>query len=172
MAAKNIKLFDNNKSCGLDGIHPRQLRELVDHVSGPIGKILHQSIKDEKHEKLPTDWKTATVSSIFKKGDKNVAANYRPISLASIIWKLIESFIKEAIISHLANENLISNKQFGFINGRSTTSQLLHFVEKCANTMAGLRIRKSIRHYTVSKAKEKTQQMVSTVKLANGLMTF
>ena len=58
MATKNIKLFDNNKSCGLDGIHPRQLRELVDHVSGPIGKILHQSIKDEmKWNEMKMKWK-------------------------------------------------------------------------------------------------------------------
>ena len=76
MVGKKIKLFDNNKSCGLIGIHPHQLRELVNHVSNLIAKILNQSFKDEK---LPTDWKTAAVSPIFKKGDKNVAANYPPI---------------------------------------------------------------------------------------------
>lgn len=49
----------------------------------------------------------------------------------------MESFVKEAIISHLTDHNLISDKQFGFMNGRSTTSQLLNFVDKCADVMAG-----------------------------------
>ena len=66
-----------------------------------------------------------------------MAANYRPISLTSIICKIMESFVKEAIISHLTDNNLISDKQFGFMNGRSTTSQLLNFVDKCADVMAG-----------------------------------
>ena len=132
--AKKIISLDNSKACGLDGIHPRQLQELVNHVSGPIAKIINRSLKDGK---LPKDWKTAVISPIFKKGDKNVAANYRPISLTSIICKIMESFVKEAIISHLTDHNLISDKQFGFMNGRSTTSQLLNFVDKCADVMAG-----------------------------------
>ena len=96
IVAIKIGLFDNNKACGLDGMHPRQLRELVDHVSAPIARILNQSLQDGK---LPLDWKNAVVSPIFKKGDKHVAANYRPISLTSIVCKLMESFVKEAIIS-------------------------------------------------------------------------
>ena len=133
MVAKKIKVLDKNKACGLDGIHPRQLRELVDHVSEPIAKILNQSLKDKI---LPVDWKTAVISPIFKKGNKNIAANYRPISLTSIICKIMESFVKEAIIDHMTNQNLISSKQFGFIKGRSTASQLLNFVDKCADIIA------------------------------------
>ena len=134
MVAKKIKALDKSKACGLDGIHPRQLRELVDCVSEPIAKILNRSLKDKM---LPVDWKTAVITPIFKKGNKNVAANYRPISLTSIICKIMESFVKEVIIDHLTNKNLISSKQFGFINGRSTTSQLLIFVDKCADIIAG-----------------------------------
>ena len=73
MVSKKIKSLDKNKACGLDGINSRLLRELVDHVSEPIAKILNQSLKDKM---LPADWKTAVISPIFKKGNKNIAAYY------------------------------------------------------------------------------------------------
>ena len=47
MVSKNIKALDKNKACGLDGTSPRLLRELVDHVSESIVKILNQSLKDK-----------------------------------------------------------------------------------------------------------------------------
>ena len=65
MVSKKIKALDKNKACGLDGINPRQLQELVDYVSEPIAKILNQSLKDKM---LPLDWKTAVILPIFKNG--------------------------------------------------------------------------------------------------------
>ena len=106
MVSKKIKALDKNKACGLDGINPRLLQELVDHVSVPISKILNRSLKDKM---LPADWKTAVISPIFKKGNRNIAANYRPISLMSIICKIMESFVKKAIIDHLNTSILLIN---------------------------------------------------------------
>ena len=81
MVAKNIGLFEyNKKACGLDGMHPRQLRELVDHVSAPL--LGSESIS--KGREAPIGLENAVVSPIFKKGDKVVAANYRPISLTDV----------------------------------------------------------------------------------------
>ena len=65
------------------------------------------------------------VLPIFKKGSRNKADNYRPISLTSIMCKLMESFVKDSIMTHMRAENLLSSKQYRFINGRSTMTQLL-----------------------------------------------
>ena len=43
---------------------------------------------------------------------------------------------KKLIIPHLTNENLLSNKQYGFISERSTTTQLLHYLDRCAKIIA------------------------------------
>ena len=133
MVRKEILKLGINKSCGPDGIHPRLLLELVDYVSEPLSLIFNKTILTGH---LPEDWKTAYVSPIFKKGPRNRAENYRPISLTSIICKLIESIIKESIMNHLRVENLLSSKQYGFINGRSTTTQLLSYLSKCIDTIA------------------------------------
>ena len=80
---------------------------------------------------IPEEWKQANVSPIFKKGQKHLAENYRPISLTSIVCKLMETFIKRELMTHLVNLNLLSPMQFGFISGRSTTTQLLNYLDKC-----------------------------------------
>ena len=74
---------------------------------------------------LPLEWKTALVNPVHKKGSKNDALNYRPISLTSAICRLLEIILKNKILNHLYQNNLISSKQHGFLPGRSITSQLL-----------------------------------------------
>ena len=77
----------------------------------------------------------AYVSLIFKKGARNEVENYRLISLTSIVRKLMEPFVKDSIMTYMRAENLLSSKQYGFINGRSTTTQLLSYLDKCIDTI-------------------------------------
>ena len=93
----------------------------------PLARILETS---NKTGLLPEDWKCANITTIFKKGNKKVAGNYRPISLTSIVCKLMESLVREEIIEHMKRNKLFSKKQFGFISGRSTVLQLLHVLDK------------------------------------------
>ena len=71
---------------------------------------------------IPIDWKNANIWPVFKKGSSRLPENYRPISLTCILCKMLES--------------LLSSKQYGFINGRSTTTQLLFYLDKCLKTVA------------------------------------
>ena len=75
--------------------------------------------------------------SYFK---RSLASNYRPISLTCILCKILESLVRKAIIIHLTDNNLFSNKQFGFMNGRSTTLQLMHYLDKCVESVAQGRV--------------------------------
>ena len=44
--------------------------------------------------------------------------------------------MKDAVLNHLIENNLLSRKQFGFISGRSTVTQLLNYFDKCAETIS------------------------------------
>lgn len=74
---------------------------------------------------LPTLWKTATVTPIFKKGSKLEPANYRPISLTSVVCKAMEKVIVHHIRKFLASHKIIGEQQHGFCPHRSTVSNLL-----------------------------------------------
>ena len=86
---------------------------------------------------LQTDWRKAYVSPIYKKGARNLAEIYRPASLTSIVCKMIEKFVKIMVLGHLTNHDLLSPKQYGFISGRSTVTQLLCNLEECIEIIVG-----------------------------------
>ena len=59
-----------------------------------------------------------------------MASNYRPVSLTSIIGKCLEKIVREKIIEFMKDNSLFSNRQYGFISGRSTQLQLLEVLDK------------------------------------------
>ena len=120
---KILNKLNISKSPGPDGLHPRLLKELKTSIVTPLTLIFNQSVQSGK---IPEDWRTANISAIYKKGDKKNASNYRPVSLTSVVCKILETLIRDHITSHMKRNKLFSNKQFGFISGRSTTLQLLN----------------------------------------------
>ena len=73
---------------------------------------------------VPSQWKHAYVSPIFKKDQKYNPKNYRPISLTSVICKSMEHIIVSQIMKHLEDQNILSDRQFGFRSNHSSESQL------------------------------------------------
>ncbi|KFO07532.1 hypothetical protein N312_09137, partial [Balearica regulorum gibbericeps] len=82
--------LDTHKSMGLDGIHPRLLRELVEELAKPLSIIHQQSWLTGE---VPDNWRLANVTPIYKKGWKEDPGNYRPVSLTSVPGKIMEQFI-------------------------------------------------------------------------------
>ena len=80
-------------------------------------------------------WKSATVSPIYKSGSKNDPANYRPISLTSQLCKVLESLMRDRIVRHLENNQLIGETQHGFRKGRSCLTNVLSFLDKVTSSI-------------------------------------
>jgi hypothetical protein len=102
------------------------LKEMKEYIVEPLTLIFRKSLEGGV---LPTDWKVANVVPIFKKGVKGDPSNYRPVSLTSVPGKMLESIIKENIMSHLVENRLLRNTQHGFLTGKSCTTNLLVFQE-------------------------------------------
>jgi hypothetical protein len=62
---------------------------------------------------------------LFKKGDKSLISNYRPISLLSAVGKVFERIVFKEVFNHLISNNLLYKFQSGFIPGHSTVHQLI-----------------------------------------------
>jgi hypothetical protein len=74
---------------------------------------------------LPIDWRDANISSIFKKGDKHLPENYRPVSLTSVTCKILEHIICRHLLKHLEKNKILRNLNHGFRSGYSCASQLI-----------------------------------------------
>jgi len=123
---RKIQELRKNAAAGTDGITPMLLKEMKEYIVEPLTLIFRKSLEGGV---LPTDWKVANVVPIFKKGVKGDPSNYRPVSLTSIPGKMLESIIKENIMSHLVENRLLRNTQHGFLTGKSCTTNLLVFQE-------------------------------------------
>ena len=119
---KLLKNLIPNKAPGLDGLHPKVLKEMAEVVSQPITEIFRRSFDSGS---IPTNWLQAVICPIFKKGDKSDPSNYRPVSLTSIICKMLERIIVVHIIKHLEANHLNCTQQHGFQIGKSVTTNLL-----------------------------------------------
>ena len=113
-------------------IHPWLLIEVADIISARLGVLMSKIQRDGN---MPQDWKKANVSPIYKKGVRNQAGNYRPISLTSIVCKIMESLIKEPVMNHILSNKLLPPKQYGFISGKSSITQLLRYLGSCVETI-------------------------------------
>jgi len=119
---KRLQSLNPTKSPGSDGMHSRVLKELADELAEPLTMLFTKSLEEGV---LPSSWKEANVTPIFKKGKKSDPGNYRPVSLTSIVCKVMESEIRDKIIGHLCQNELLSDCQHGFIPKRSCVTNLL-----------------------------------------------
>ncbi|BHF79096.1 hypothetical protein SprV_0602221300 [Sparganum proliferum] len=79
---------------------------------------------------LPSDWKTATITPLFKDGSRTSANNYRPVSFTSICCEIMEKIIKKALMQFLEQHRLLSEAQHGFRCNRSCLMNLLFTLER------------------------------------------
>jgi len=110
------------KSMGLDGIHLRVLRELAEELAKPLSAIYQQSWLTGE---VPDDWRTANVTPIYEKGRKEDPGNYRPVSLTSVLGKIMEQFILSALTGHVKDNQGIRPSQHGFMKGKSCLTNLI-----------------------------------------------
>ncbi|KAG7309384.1 hypothetical protein JYU34_005343 [Plutella xylostella] len=117
-----IKQLDSNKGAGPDEIPPLFVKACGKELCYPLSIIFNKSLKSGI---FPHSWKLAHIIPIHKSGDKSNCENYRPISILSCMAKLFESLVYKYLFNHL--QPLISDKQHGFVKGKSTISNLLEY---------------------------------------------
>ena len=78
---------------------------------------------------IPTEWKRAHVIPIHKKGSLAKCENYRPVSLTSVVCKVMEAIIKKVVLNFFLENGMLSVTQHGFLPKRSSSTALLDFLE-------------------------------------------
>ena len=127
VVASKINSMKENKSPGVDGISPKILKETVEQISSPHAPVFNMSLLEGI---VPLEWKEANIIPLFKKGSRNKSVNYRPVSLTSVICKLLETIIRDHMMDFLVKHKLINTSQHGFLKARSCLTNLLCFFEE------------------------------------------
>ena len=133
---KQIKNMPSNAAPGLDGITPKILKACAETISYPIYLLWKKSTDSGQ---IPDLCKKSAVIPIFKNGKKDLAKNYRPVSLTSHVIKIFERIIKNQVVEFLEQNNLLKNFQHGFRKNRNCLTQLLeHYVKVLESLEKGL----------------------------------
>ena len=127
VVVSKINNMKENKSPGVDGISPKILKETVEQISTPLAHLFNMSLKEGI---VPFEWKEANIIPLFKKGSRNKSVNYRPVSLTSVICKLLETIIRDHMMDFLIKHKLINPSQHGFLKAKSCITNLLCFLEE------------------------------------------
>ena len=112
---------------GPDGISGQMLLLCDNSVVLPL-KIIFRNILETSA--YPDIWKLANVTPVYKKENKQLVKNYRPISLLPICGKIFEKIIFNKLYSYLNGNGLLTKNQSGFRPGDSTINQLLYLVNE------------------------------------------
>ena len=127
-----IKQLKGNTSPGLDGIPMSVIKFATDFISTPLADLINYSISNGK---FPHLLKQAKVIPIFKSGDSQEVANYRPISILNSFSKIFEKIIALRLSKFLSSQQFFYCHQYGFRPQHSTASALITFTEFITETI-------------------------------------
>ena len=119
-----LAAIDENKATGPDKIPAKLLKNCASSIYLSLCDLFNKSLSLGK---LPNEWKLSNIVPILKKGPAQEVSNYRPISLLSLVSKVLERCVYNQLVSHISTQ--LHHLQFGFLRGKSTTSQLLHVLQ-------------------------------------------
>ena len=129
---KLLKGLNPSKALGPDELHPRVLKELASELGPVFSHLFQQSIDTGE---IPKEWTLANICPLFKKGDRSLACNYRPVSLTCVLCKLLEHIVCSNIMAHLDEHKLLSDKQHAFRKRHSCETQLITVINDWAKIL-------------------------------------
>lgn len=117
-----LRGLDTQKATGPDDISPHLLKRCSQELAAPLTQVFTTCVRENV---WPSVWKEARVVPVHKKSSRTDPKNYRPISLLSVVGKVFERVVAEVVCSHLKDNALLSDQQFGFRPGRSTSDLMM-----------------------------------------------
>ena len=129
-----LKKIKTSESTGLTHIPARLLKDGRNALAKPLTVLMNRSLAEGT---IPSEWKHAMVTPVYKSGSKTDAANYRPISVLPCFVKILERAVHSMVYHYLQENQLLSIYQSGFRPLHSTgtclidtTNKLLHNIDR------------------------------------------
>lgn len=112
-----IKGLRSDCAVGIDGISSNFLKQHSKILTPHLTHIFNQCISTGV---FPDSLKRALIHPIYKSGDRDRVNNYRPISVLPSLSKILERIMNGRLTKYLENNNILSDRQYGFRSKKST----------------------------------------------------
>ena len=126
-----LNTIDVNKAQGPDAINGALLKNCSESLAYPLSKMF-SLIYNVGY--IPAEWKLSNVVPVHKKDNKSNVENYRPISLISLVMKVLERIMYEELLSR--TETKIDPRQHGFLRNKSCNTNLLSFTNSVSLSLS------------------------------------
>ena len=127
-----LNTLDPNKATGSDRISGKLLRISARGICHSLSLLFNSSLKTGE---FSSEWKEALVTPVYKKGEKEIVCNYRPISILPVVAKVFERIVHTQLYTYFQENNLLHPAQCGFRSGHSTQDVLVSLVEQCRKAL-------------------------------------
>ena len=123
------QIFRNLKKNGttdVNSLSGNTLKKFFDEILIPFTDICNLSLSSGG---VPNAMKVARVSPIFKKGQRHLMSNYRPISVLPYLSKILERIFEVRLRGFLMANHILCESQYGFLSKRSPTLAAIDYYE-------------------------------------------
>lgn len=126
-----LRAIDPSKAAGCDGIPTTLLLMVAEEITPCVHHLFQLSLTTGT---LPDEWKCAAITPVYKgRGSRQAPSSYRPISLLSVLSKVLERLVCAPLYEHL--DKFLPLHQSGFRRHDNTTLQLARIVHQIAKAM-------------------------------------
>ena len=127
-----LKDIDCSKGSGLDHIPSFVIKDAFLCIVPQVLYLMNRSLQTGI---FPTLWSIACVTPIPKSGDLHRVGNWRPISILPLPGKILEKYCTKLLMSELDENEILSDLQFGFRKGLSTSHAIFHYVKNITDSI-------------------------------------
>jgi len=121
-----VTAIPSNKATGLDALPCVIIKDSLPYIIKPLTHIINISLNGGC---VPSEWKRARITPLFKGGDQTNPMNYRPISVLSVLSKVLEKIVFKQVYKYLDANNILISNQYGFRPNYSTSLALFELTE-------------------------------------------
>ena len=123
---KIIRSIKLGTSVGVDNIPPKLVATSAEVIAEPLTDPINSTMLD--HFTFPSVEKEASVTPAFKKEDRQIKTNYRPVSVLNVFSKIFERFLLNQTLPFI--DNLMYSFLSAYRSRYSTQHVLLRLIEQ------------------------------------------
>ena len=125
--SKAIDSLKSKSTQDVYGLSTELIKMCKHEILDVLTKLINEAIATNH---FPDELKIARVSAIYKKDDKRILDNYRPISILPAISKIYERILHDQLTEYFTCNNLLNQSQYGFRKQHDTDSAALEFIDR------------------------------------------